>query len=195
MADDIIKSAIESYVNRLSISERDISVLQKENEIQARIFIKFETTIEKIQDLTESMHRLISIHDERIKFQEKIADDLKNTASSVASKLAETAKNTAISLEQETQSVRAEMKNEMKELEIRLTTKLEDTETRILEKISELQLEWKEEKKDNKNQSSSIDGIKGKLLSYKWFVMGGLIVAGILLGKITAISNLISAIM
>ena len=82
---------IENLENRVHELGNVIAGLQKENEMQARVYVKFEETIDKLQDLTESMHRLISIHDERIRVTAQVVD-----------------------------SIKAEMNNEIKELEAKM---------------------------------------------------------------------------
>lgn len=165
MSGETFKSVIEHHIDQINKNELDIRVIQKENEIQTRIFIKFEETVEKMQDLTESMHRLISIHDERINVQTKRLDDIKE-----------------------------DMDKEIKELETRLSRQLSDSETRILEKIEELQTSWKKEENNIAKTSSGLDKLLLKLSSYKWFIAGALIAAGIFLGKSGMVSNIISAI-
>jgi hypothetical protein len=173
MADERLKSAIEQYIDRLGKSERDISVIQKENEMQARVFIKFEETVEKLQVLTESMHRLISIHDERIRVQEKTID-----------------------------AIRSEMNNEIKDLESRLSQKLEDTEKRIMNRLNEnkeffdnvkeeIQAIKDNEVKKKESFAEKWSAVTAKIESWKYFVIGGLLVASFLLGK----GNILNSIM
>lgn len=156
--------------NRISTLEKDVGIIQKENEIQTRVFLKFEEAIEKMQDLTESMHRLVSLHDERINVQGKTVDSQARTIELM------------------------EMKREkdLRDLEGRLSKRIDDTETRILEKIAELKTEKDQavEKKANDEKTSW----KTKLSSWKYFIIGGLLAVGIILGKTTLVSNIVSVI-
>ena len=169
---------METQVNEL---EKEVYALGKESEIQTRMFVKFEETIEKLQDLTESMHRLITIHDERIRVNSELVNQIK-----------------------------AEMTNEIKELEGRITKenqllskKIDDSEARILQKLADLQREWKEEKKqenlDKQEEirkketfSEKVATLALRFESWKWFILGGAVVAGVLLEKSGFITGLLS---
>ncbi len=155
------KKMPETKINeRLSSSEQDIRVMQKENEIQNRVFIKFEETVEKLQTLTESMHRLITIHDERIRVQGKNIE-----------------------------SIKIDMYREIKDLEDRITKdmqsivkRVDESENRIMERLSEMG--EKEEKEEMKTVSTSekIARITMRIESWKWFILGGVFVIGMVLG-------------
>jgi chromosome segregation ATPase len=155
-------SIIEEQVAEL---EKQTFILGKENEMQGKVFVKFEETLEKLQDLTESMHRLLSLHDERIKVNAQVMERIKE-----------------------------EMNNDIRELENRLSKetealskKIDDSETRILSKIGELQKSWKEEK-----SKSEISDTTMKIFKYKYFIMGAAIVAGFFLHQTGIIGTLIN---
>lgn len=149
---------------KVSELRESVSAIEKENEIQVRLSSRFEETLDKLKDLTESMHRLISLHDERIRVNAKVVEDLK-----------------------------VEMANEVKELEKRVTKetkllsdKIDQSEMRILAKIAELQKEWEEERNlENKNDSSfshKINKLFIRFESWKWFILGGVFTAGMFIG-------------
>ena len=161
-------------IERIANNERNISVIQKENEMQNRVFVKFEETVEKLQDLTESMHRLITIHDERIRVQ-------------------------ATTVEQ----FRTEMNNEIKELESRisketqtLSEKLDRSEDRIMKAIAALQEKWEKEQiahiQKKETISEKIANLSVRFESWKWFILGGVFTAGVILEKSGAINGLFS---
>jgi hypothetical protein len=160
--------------------EKNMYSLEKDNELAAKIFLRFEDQVDKIQALTEAMHILISLHDERIRVNAQIVEDLKE-----------------------------EMNKDIKELESRianqgleLSTKIDMSETRILAKIAELKLDWREDKKEDKVRketfSDKINSLFVKFESSKWFILGGIFVGGFLLGKgnliVSFIGNLFKAI-
>ena len=167
-------------IDRLTETEGDVRVLQKETEIQNRIFTKLEETVEKTNELTESIHRLISIHDEKIK-----------------------------SLEKTVETIRIEMTEDIKDLHSRITSetrilsgKIEDSEARILSRLEQFQLEWKTEhtasnvKNEIKKDAwqEKMENLKIKIESWKWFILGGVFVLGMVFEKshlLTLLGNLL----
>jgi hypothetical protein len=164
---------IEEQVTKL---EKSVYSLEKDNELQAKIFIRFEDQVDKLSDLTEAMHILISLHDERIKVNALTVETLKE-----------------------------EMNKEIKELEARVTTqgrelsnKIDASESRILEKIAELKKEWKEEKdvevEKKATFSEKVNNLFIKFESWKWFIIGAIFTAGIVMGKTNLLSSVISSL-
>ncbi len=49
--------------------KNDMSLLKKDIEVIGKYFDKLDTTVEKISELTTSMHRMIALHEERIGVQ------------------------------------------------------------------------------------------------------------------------------
>ncbi len=171
------KDLSERLISRVTDNERDVRVIQKESEMQNRLFVKLEETVVKIQDLTESMHRLITIHDERIRVQEKSLD-----------------------------LYRIEMKNEIKEIEDRTTagqnmlsikieaveTKIEAVELKILARLEQMQQRW--ESSDSQKKASiteKISAIMLKIEAWKWFFMGIIFVSGLVAGHNDFLSGII----
>ena len=151
--------------DQVTVLEKEIYGLNKENELQNRVFSKFEETLEKLQTLTEALHRLIIQHEERIKV---------------------TSENVV--------ALRLEMKDELEELEKRLHAenanlckKFTESEERILSKLSELS-----ERKDS--AGSMVAALAMKFDAYKYFILGGVFIAGLLLGKGNWISGLFTLI-
>jgi|GEM_PF-5465072 len=162
----------DRIIDRISVNEREIGVIQKENEIQTRLSLKFEQTLERFQTLIESINRLIVVHDERIRSQDK-----------------------------DIISIRDDMSREIEKLENRITRdhealskKLNDTEARIMEKLGELQEEWKLEKTRKETFAEKVHSVTSKVENWKWFFVGGIFVAGMLLGDKFGILKFISNI-
>jgi hypothetical protein len=171
---------MDRLTDRVTENEHELRVLQKENEIQARIFLKLEEVVEKNQTLTESMHRLLSIHDEKHKILNKDLED-----------------------------IREEMTKDIKDLHVRITSetkiltdKIEKTETNILVQLAQFQKEWKEEKERRavadvaakEASSEKITGIVSKIDAWKWFIVGAVFVAGLVSGHtgiLTALVHLV----
>lgn len=147
--------------------EKEVFSLTKENELQNRVFSKFEETLEKIQILTETLHRLIVQHEERIRVN---ADSV--------------------------ETLRRDMSTEIKELEERLAhetnnlcVKIEKSEERILEKLAELRKEWND--KIQKKTNDPLVQLASKFSSFKWFIFGGIFVAAYFMGHLNIIGLLI----
>jgi len=62
---------VDSDTARLYEVEKDVSLLKKDSEIQTKILDKLDITVENIHDLAQSMHRMVSIHEERFRVQDK----------------------------------------------------------------------------------------------------------------------------
>lgn len=149
--------------DQVTVLEKEVYGLNKENEMQNRIFTKFEETLEKLQVLTETLHRLIVQHDERIKVTSDRVDAL-----------------------------RVDMKEELKELEDKMHTenqmlcrKFTESETRILAKLEEF-------KTTKESTGNVVAALALKFESWKYFILGGMFVAGVLLGKSSWFSALFS---
>jgi hypothetical protein len=164
---------IEEQVTKL---EKSVYSLEKDNELQGKIFLRFEDQVDKLSDLTEAMHIMISLHDERIRVNAQTVENL-----------------------------REEMSKDIKDLEIRvgiqveeLSKKIDASESRILEKIAELKTEWKEEKKVEIEKkitfSEKVNGLFIKFESWKWFIIGAIFTAGIVMGKTNIIGSVLSSI-
>lgn len=100
-----------------------IGLLKKDVEVTTSIFSKLDITIEKIQELSSNMTRMITVHELRLEQQEKADDEL--------GKLVE--------------QRRMEFQMEIKELHSRITTvtreltdKIEESEKTIMTEIKSL---------------------------------------------------------
>lgn len=61
---------------QISELEKHVSSLQKDISVFTEYFGRMDKTVEKISDLTVSMHRMITLHEERITVQKKDDEDL-----------------------------------------------------------------------------------------------------------------------
>jgi len=99
-------------VERIHELETDTSLLKKETEIQNKILDKLDNTVESLHDLVEAMHRMLSIHEEKFKNQDRINSGFDSLID-----------------ERREQSIKA--------IED-LSERVNETETRIVEKINEI---------------------------------------------------------
>lgn len=131
--------------------DTEVELLKKDINLINDIFKKLDTTIEKLEELTVSMTKILSLHEQKLEYQEKKDQEL----------------DRLIELR------RTELLSDIKELHSRVTTinreltaQIEHTETKITDEIKALkQLMTQEHNKS----VSIIDQIQ----RWKWMILGG----------------------
>lgn len=150
------ESTISSRVTQL---EKNQISLQKDGEMQLRIFQKLEVTVEKIHDLSESMHRLVSTHEEKILRQQEESDNINLQVTKLENKLDE-------------------------ETEV-LAKKIDENYDKILKNIKEILEEWKKKEEENKAEKKVSDAAiitTSKIIEkWKWFLLGSAFILGFLI--------------
>jgi ElaB/YqjD/DUF883 family membrane-anchored ribosome-binding protein len=149
-------------INRVTQLEKNMIAVQKDNEMQLRIFQKLEVTVEKIHDLSESMHRLVSTHEEKILRQQEESENINLQVAKLEEKLD---KETVI-----------------------LTKKIDENYDKILKNIKEILEEWKkkeEKHQDEKEKSDKAISQTNKTIEkWKWFILGAAFILGFLIDGI-----------
>ena len=156
--------------------EKQVSLLERDSEMQLKIFNKLEKTVEKIHDLTESMHRLISLHDEKLRQHEITSDQLERLI----------------------QERKLEYLNDIKEIHTRidnetrtLSAKIEKTQETILNEIKDLKEKWQEREnkilnielnKETKPEQNSLGKIVEFVNTWKWAFIFGAFIFGMISG-------------
>jgi predicted RNase H-like nuclease (RuvC/YqgF family) len=144
----------------------EIELLKKDISILSSLFEKFDSTLDKMQEIASNLSRMVSLQEQRLESQEKETEELQSVL----------------------EMRRVEHNNDIKELHSRITTvnrdlsdKIEETEKTIL---SELQAIRKEIKESHANKD---DGSLSKRLAaietWKYMMMGGIIVITWVLAK------------
>ena len=140
----------------------EIELLKKDVNIITTLCEKFDTTIDKMQEIASNLSRMISLQEQRIEMQDKATREMESVL----------------------EMRRVEHNNDIKELHSRittvnrdLTTKIDETEKRILDEIHLLRDELS---KDNDKMGKRIFDIE----TWKWMVMGGIFVVGWIASKI-----------
>lgn len=145
--------------NRVTQLEKNMISVQKDGEMQLRIFQKLEITVEKIHDLSESMHRLVSTHEEKIMRQQQETETTNLQVSKLEQKLD-------------------------KETEI-LANKIDENYDKILKNIKEILEEWKDKEEENKVEKKKTDDalvLTNNLIEkWKWFFIGAAFIVGFLI--------------
>lgn len=148
--------------SRISGIEKNVSIIQREHELQVRIFDKLEQTVDRLQGLTESVNKILAIHDEKLRTQEKEMDSIKNSMDISRSDC------------------------------MKCNKLLSDKIEFLGSHVDKLEIKWAEreisqlEKQSNKEvkQADVISRISSKLNDWKIFVYGALFVLGLLTNKL-----------
>jgi uncharacterized phage infection (PIP) family protein YhgE len=136
----------------------DVGLLKKDVETFTTIFNKLDVTIEKLQELSTNMTKMITVHEHRLEYQEKMDQEL------------------AKLIEQR----RSEFQMDIKDLHSRITTvtrelteKIEESERGIKEEIKSLR-DCITQKELEKNKSI-LDRLQS-IESWKWKLTGAIVV-------------------
>ena len=146
----------------------EIELLKKDVSVVTALLGKFDTTIEKMQEIASNLSRMVSLQEQRIETQEEVTKEVQSVL----------------------EMRRLEHNSDIKDLHSRITTvnrelteKIADTESKILEELKALREEIKKEKTSVTTRLSQIE-------MWKWMVMGAIALGGWLLGQAVNISKL-----
>ena len=146
----------------------EIELLKKDVSVVTALLGKFDTTIEKMQEIASNLSRMVSLQEQRIETQEEVTKEVQSVL----------------------EMRRLEHNSDIKELHSRITTvnrelteKIVDTENKILEELKALREEIKKEKTSVASKISQIE-------MWKWMVMGAIALAGWLFGQAVNIAKL-----
>jgi predicted Zn-dependent peptidase len=146
----------------------EIELLKKDVSVVTALLGKFDTTIEKMQEIATSLSRMVSLQEQRIETQEEVTREVQSVL----------------------EMRRLEHNADIKDLHSRITTvnrelteKIADTENKILEELKALREEIKKEKTSVASKISQIE-------MWKWMVMGAIALAGWLFGQAINIAKL-----
>lgn len=138
-------------VKRKTSVNTEVELLKKDITLINDVFKKLDTTIEKLEELTASMTKILSLHEQKLEYHERKDQDL----------------DRLIELR------RTELLNDIKELHSRvttvnreLTTQIEHTETKITSEIKALKEHITQEHKQASNVVEQIQ-------RWKWMILGG----------------------
>lgn len=149
----------------------EIELLKKDVAMITNLCEKFDTTIDKMQEIAVNLSRMVSLQEQRLENQERISKEVQNTL----------------------EMRRIEHNNDIKELHSRITTtnrdlteKIEETEKKILDELHAIRQEMKNEK------SSFVERL-GNIEMWKYTVIGAIIVITWILARadISAIGKLL----
>lgn len=144
----------------------EIELLKKDISIMATLCEKFDTTIDKMQEIASNLSRMVSLQEQRLENQEETTKEIQSVM----------------------EMRRVEHNNDIKELHSRITTvnrelsdKIEETEKTILQELHTIRLEIKESHKAK--EESSLMKRLSEVEAWKYTMMGGIIVITWVLAK------------
>jgi len=136
-------------------SRMEIELLKKDVSVIATLCEKFDTTIDKMQEIASSLSRMVSLQEQRLESAEESTKEMQSVL----------------------EMRRVEHNNDIKELHSRITTvnrdlsdKIEETEKIILHELQAIREELR-------NDKSSFSNRINKIETWKYMVVGGLMVA------------------
>jgi len=143
----------------------EIELLKKDVNIMASLCEKFDTTIDKMQEIASNLSRMVSLQEQRLENQEETTKEIQSVL----------------------EMRRVEHNNDIKELHSRITTvnrelsdKIEETEKTIL---TELQGIRKEIKESHTREDASFSKRLAQIETWKYMMMGGIVVITWILAK------------
>ena len=139
--------------------ETEVELLKKELHDQKKIHDRLDIAIEKLTDVSNSIHRMLAVHEEKLSRQEEAIMDA----------------------EQKIEVRRAELSKQIDDLHSRITTNTK--ELMILEAS-----QHDKHSKEIKRLSDSINKRVGVLEKWRHIIIGGAIIVGFILNKFISFS-------
>jgi dsDNA-specific endonuclease/ATPase MutS2 len=146
----------------------DVELLKKDVTMISNLCSKFDTTIDKMQEIASNLSRIVSLQEQRIEVQEKITQEVQSVL----------------------EKRRLEHVEDTKELHSRITTvnreltqKIDESEKRILAELHSMRTELMAEKTSFADRLSKIE-------IWKYTVVGALMIVSWLAAKIDIIKIL-----
>jgi dsDNA-specific endonuclease/ATPase MutS2 len=132
----------------------DVELLKKDVSMISNLCGKFDTTIDKMQEIASNLSRMVSLQEQRIEVQEKITQEVQSVL----------------------EKRRLEHVEDTKELHSRITTvnreltqKIEESEKRILAELHSMREDLRQEENTFGQKLAGIE-------SWKYMMVGGLMV-------------------
>jgi hypothetical protein len=147
----------------------EIELLKKDVTTMAALLEKFDTTIDKMQEIASSLSKMVSLQEQRIETQERITQEVQG--------LLEMRR-------QEQQNNIKDVYNRINTVNKELTDKIEDTENKILEELKKLRDEL------SKNKEGIGDRL-GKIEMWKYGVVLAIAVVAWIAGQIDLVEKIV----
>lgn len=156
--------------------ETDVAILKRDVDQIGQLFTKLDTALDKLGDVANNITKLLAVHEEKIGLSERVDRELFELV----------------------EKRRVEMAEDIKEIHSRITTiqrelsdDITETEHKIISALDDLKKTLKETKLEHDKKNTDISNRLGELEKWRWVLLGGGTVIGILLSKLSIIIDLI----
>ena len=143
--------------------ETEIELLKREVSDMKGIHVRLDAAIEKIADVSSSLHTIMAVHEEKLARQEDALNEQEN-----------------------------QLRDNIQDLHSRITTNAKEThsamgemERRLLDQMNE---HSKKEEEHFRKMREELSRRVGVLEKWKWVIVGGSIVAGCIIQKVITIN-------
>jgi len=134
--------------------ETEVELLKKELYDQRKIHDRLDIAIEKLTDVSNSIHRMLAVHEEKIARQEEALFEAENKI----------------------EERRSELSSKIDELHSRITTNTKEI-------MSAAALQHQEQNKEIQKIRDELSTRVGVLEKWRWIIIGGSIIAGFIIQK------------
>ena len=134
--------------------ETEVELLKKELHDQKRIHDRLDVAIEKLTDVSNSIHRMLAVHEEKIARQEEALFEAENKI----------------------EERRSELSSKIDELHSRITTNTKEI-------MSAAASQHQEQNKEIQKIRDELSTRVGVLEKWRWIIIGGSIIAGFIIQK------------
>ena len=134
--------------------ETEVELLKKELYDQRKIHDRLDIAIEKLTDVSNSIHRMLAVHEEKIARQEEALFEAENKI----------------------EERRSELSLKIDELHSRITTNTKEI-------MSAAALQHQEQNKEIQKIRDELSTRVGVLEKWRWIIIGGSIIAGFIIQK------------
>jgi len=143
--------------------ETEIELLKREVSDMKGIHVRLDAAIEKIADVSSSLHTIMAVHEEKLARQEDALNEQEN-----------------------------QLRDNIQDLHSRITSNAKEThnamgemERRLLDQMNE---HSKKEEEHFRKMREELSSRVGVLEKWKWVIVGGSIVAGFIIQKVITIN-------
>lgn len=140
--------------------ETEVELLKKELHDQKRIHDRLDIAIEKLTDVSNSIHRMLAVHEEKIARQEEAIFEAENKI----------------------EERRSELSSKIDELHSRITTNTKEI-------MSAAALQHQEQNKEIQKIRDELSTRVGVLEKWRWIIIGGSIIIGFIAQKFMIIGG------
>ena len=140
--------------------ETEVILIKKELHEQAKIHGRLDVTIEKLTDVSNSIHRMLAVHEEKIARQEEAI----------------------ISAEDHIEKRRDDLEKKIDDLHSRITTNTKEI-------MAAAALQHTEQNKEIQKIRDELSNRVGVLERWRWIIIGGSIIVGFVVQKYMVIGG------